>query len=163
MITTKLQETDYLHAQALHRSWSRKKFLIVSGVAIVTAALGWILWVQGYGPIAGGLLGGLIGGAITGSAIRYLYVPWKTRKVFRQQKSLQREFTLSWSEDCLLSEDANGQYKTAWADFTNWKEDAHIFLLYHSDIAFQMLPKRAFSNANVIAEFRSHIQRVIHV
>ena len=163
MIIAKLEELDYLSAQNLHRRWSRRKAIVVILLAILAGALGWVLWRQGVRPIAGGILGGLIGGIIGGSIIRYFYVPWKARRVFRQQKSFQREFALSWNTDGVHSKDANGEYSSGWSDFTRWRENERLFLLYLSDIQFYMVPKRAFNSGVELNDFRDHLVRSVHV
>ena len=163
MIIAKLEALDYLGAQSLHRRWSRQKAIGVIFLVILAGALGWVLWCQGARLIAGGIVGGLIGGAIGGSVVRFVYVPRKARRVFRQQKSFQREFTLSWNADGVHSKDANGGYSSSWSDFTRWKESERIFLLYLSDIQFYMVPKRAFSDEVELKDFRDHLLRSVHV
>jgi YcxB-like protein len=163
MITATLEELDYLNAQSLHRRWSQQKTIVVIFLAIFAGALGCVLWYQGAVPIAGGIVGGLIGGIAGGSIVRYVYVPRKARKVFRQQKSFQREFSLSWNNDGVRSKDANGEYSTGWSDFIRWKENERLFLLYVSDIQFYMVPKRAFNGEVELRDFRDHLVRSVRV
>jgi hypothetical protein len=163
MVIAKLEERDYLSAQALHRRWSKRKTIIVLLSVVGAGVLGVVLWCQGAQSIAGGVIGGLVGGTIGGSVVRYGYIPWKAKRVFRQQKSLQREFSLSWNADGAHVKDANGDYSSAWSDFVRWKENDRLFLLYLSDVMFYMIPKRAFSSQSQLGEFRAHLARGVDV
>ena len=163
MIIAKLEELDYLNAQTLHHRWSRQKAIVVILLVIIAGVLGWVLWFQGARPITGGIIGGLIGGAIAALIVRYVYVPWKARRVFRQQKSLHHEFTLSWNADGVHSKNANGEYSSGWSDFIRWKENECLFLLYLSDLMFYMVPKRAFSGDAELEDFRGHLVKGVHV
>ena len=93
--------------------------------------------------------------------MRFVYIPWKARRVFRQQKSFHRSFELSRYDTGFTARDSNGQYTTPWSDFIKWKEDGRLFLLYHSDVLFHMVPERAFPSENSLSESRSLVQKNI--
>ena len=78
-----------------------------------------------------------------------LYLPYKTRKIFREQKSLHYPMTVSWSEAGFKFENQQGSAVMPWGDFFKWGEDSRIFLLYHSSRLFHMLPKRALTEAQL--------------
>ena len=163
MIIATLEEQDYLNAQRLHRRWSKRKSIIIISLVILVIVLCLALWCQGALPIAGGIIGGLIGGTFAGAITRYVYIPWKARRVFRQQKSLQREYTMSWNADGIQTKSKNGENSSSWSDFIRWKESENLFLLYISDIQFYMFPKRAFSNESELNDFRAHLVRNVNV
>lgn len=157
MIIATLKEQDYLNAQKLHRRWSRPKFIVIISLVIAALIFCWIFWCKGFLPIAGGIIGGLIGGIVGGATTRYVYIPWKARRVFRQQKSLQREYSMSWNSDGIQTKSKNGEYSSNWSEFIRWKENENIFLLYISDIQFYMFPKRAFTSETELNDFRTHL------
>lgn len=162
MLTVKLEEADYVAATALHLRSSRRFavafWLVMLGLAVVAI---W-LWFFGRGLFSDGQLAGLIGGSIGGVlggvlaslGVRSLYVPWKAKRVFRQQRSLQLPFELSWTDEGLFSRNEQGSYNTLWSDFVRWKENDRLFLLYVSDVMFHILPKRVFPNAEALSSFR---------
>jgi len=159
MIRAQLVESDYVSAVALNSRLNARKaarYLVVAG-AVVAVAL--VAWIADWYPVLGGAVGGLVGGLVAYTLIRFVYAPWKARRIFRQQKSLQRPFELSWADTGLTSRDANGEYTTPWPDYTKWKEDSRVFLLYHSDALFQMVPKRSFPDDAMVSEFRSWLER----
>ena len=163
MMIATLEEHDYLNAQKLHRRWSKRKFIVIISLVIVVLVMCWIFWCKGFLLIAGGVIGGLIGGTIAGATTRYVYIPWKARRVFRQQKSLQREYSMSWNADGIQTKNKNGENSSSWSEFIRWKENENLFLLYISDIQFYMFPKRAFTNETELNDFRAHLVRSVHV
>jgi hypothetical protein len=161
MMHAQLEESDYVSAVALNSRLSGRKaarYVIVASAIVVLAV---VAWVADWYPVFGGAVGGLVGGLLTYALIRFVYAPWKARRVFRQQKSLQRPFEVTWSDKGLTSRDANGEYTTPWPDYTKWKENSRVFLLYHSDVLFQMVPKRAFPDEATLSEFRSRLERQV--
>ena len=163
MIIVKLEESDYLLAQSVHRKWSVRKAVVVYSLCIIAIVAGCALWGLGAWSIAAGILGGVVGGVIGGSIVSYIYVPWKTKRVFRQQKSLQREFTISWDANGVRTKSENGEFSSSWSDFLRWKESEALFLIYLSDIQFLMIPKRAFGDKVEIEGFRGHLAQRINV
>lgn len=161
-VPIQLEESDYLAAQALHsklsRNWVVAFWLAMLPLAAVT------VWVLVYGRdnlsngevagLVGGTLGGLIGGVVGGLGVRYFFVPWKHKRVFRQQTSLHLPFRFSWSEEEILSENERGSIKTKWSEIVKWKEDDRLFLLYISDVMFLIFPKRAFADQRELSQFR---------
>src|SRR5688572_23172555 len=90
------------------------------------------IWVLVYGSdslssgevagLVGGTLGGLIGGVVGGLGTRYVYLPWKHKRIFQQQTSLRLPFRFSWSDEEILSDNERGSIKTRWSDIVKWKE-----------------------------------------
>lgn len=162
MIKAKLEEADYLHAHYLNYRWTTKKTIWVFGSTIVSSVFSGLLWHFGPKLLAVAVVFPLLGALIGDSVSRYIYVPWKARRVFRQQKSLRREFTLAWSEQGVYSKDSNGEYSSSWGDFLDWKESDQLFLVYISDINFYMIPKRAFADKAGLEDFRNYLVANIH-
>lgn len=171
MLTIQLTESDYLDAQALHMKSSRRRAMLFWSVILGFALAG--IWVLIYGRgslsnpqlagVLGGTIGGVVGGILTTLAVRHLYLPRGYRRVFRQQKSLQLPFHLSWSDDGFVSENEQGSLKTRWSDIVNWKENEQLFVLYVSDLMFHILPKRAFPDEHTISAFRGRLARTTAV
>ena len=109
--------------------------------------------------IVGGTLGGVIGGVIGAICVRYLYLPRKHRRVFRQQTSLHLPFRFSWSAEEILSENERGSSNTKWSEIIKWKENNRLFLLYISDVMFLIIPKRAFADQGELSRFRQALDR----
>jgi hypothetical protein len=88
-------------------------------------------------------------------------LPWRTRKLYRQQKSLQRPQKISWTEEHLSVQGEGFSSEAPWSDYMRWREDEKIFSLYLSDVMFRIIPKRAFSDVGPIDEFRELLRRKI--
>lgn len=140
-----LSADDYVAASMLHSRWTRKRIwtsAAATAIGLALAAVGnhWLL-------VAGSALaGGAIGGAVAYEVARRLFLPWRARRLFAQQRSLQRPVQFTWDAEGLSWSSANGSGRTPWSDYVKWRQNEHILLLYHSDALFQMLPKRAFSS-----------------
>lgn len=85
---------------------------------------------------------------------RFVVIPRRVRRIFRQQKNLQRPLEFGWDRETVWSSSEIGNTKRPWSDFTKWRELKGLFLLYHSDVMFQMIPKRSFPNPDAVDEFR---------
>ncbi len=144
-----LQPGDYIRAQYLHLR-PRPTYKVL-GVIV----LGFFLW-AGWLSISSGELEAL--DLVFFLAMAYLvlnftvYLPWKTRRMYRQQKALQRESKIKFDEAGVTAENENGRTSTPWADFLKWKQNDELILLYFSDCMFHMIPKRFFAG---IGEFEN--------
>jgi len=146
-VTGRLLPEDYVRAQYLHiRPRLAYKFL---GTLIMLAVF-WATWYTLFGDDDESFV---LADLILPVAILYLalfffaYIPWKTRRTYKQQKSLQREQRMKFDEFGFSAENELGRSTTPWSDFVKWKENDHLFLLYISDPLYHMVPKRLFSDA----------------
>ncbi len=165
-IPIQLTLADLEAAQRLHiRVASLRTLLyLVVFVVVVGAYFSWTL----PQPSTSGLLVNLAIVTVVGIAIlvgltlisRWLGLPMRARRIFQQQKNLQRPYQLSWDSEAVQTASANGNSKMPWTEFLKWRESKQIFLLYRSDVLFQMYPKRYFT-AEQIDEFRSLAKRNI--
>lgn len=158
-VTGTVSFEDHLHAQRVHRSG---KAAWLQAVCAVAALLGGIvLWrMPGQGLLGAMLLGGGLGGVVGELATSRLYLPWKVQRLHRQQKALADTFIYSWDESALHAASPHGQATRPWAHYVKVKEGERIFLLYHADHMFEMLPKRWFSEAGQLEAFRRSMQAV---
>jgi hypothetical protein len=91
---------------------------------------------------------------------RWFILPIRARRIFNQQKNLQRPYRVSWDAESVQTSSASGNSKIPWVDFLKWRESKQLFLLYRSDVLFQMYPKRCFTPEQ-IDEFRLLAKRNI--
>lgn len=94
----------------------------------------------------------------------FLYLPHKASKVYWQQPSLRAPFTIEVVAEGLnyTSDVANADL--TWDYFPKWKENKHLFLLYHSDDLYQIIPKRIFKDSQDQGALRTalsaHIKKI---
>ena len=87
MATIVLSRDEYLSAVSLHQKLTPRKALAWSALAVVSFCLGcWYLPDGVFLP--GALVGAALGGTVGYWFQRYLYVPWRARRTFDQQSSL---------------------------------------------------------------------------
>lgn len=84
-------------------------------------------------------------GAIVYFVVWFLVLmPWRLKKIFWQQKSLQRPFELEFTDSHLSVFSENGHVTLAWTDFVKWKKNKRMILIYQSDALAHLVPLRAF-------------------
>ena len=128
----------------LHTRWTRKRVVLL--LLCMLAGLLLVLVHHEWSRLAGyTLVCGAVGGLIGYDAIRRLWLPRSARRLFSQQKNLQRPIGFTWDRQGLGWISENGSGRIPWDDFIKWRQNERVVLLYHSDLLFQMLPKRAFT------------------
>ncbi len=70
----------------------------------------------------------------------FVVVPRRAKRIFRQQKTLQRPFTLEFTEAGVRNEAENGRAEMKWPDFHKWKANRSLILLFHSDALSNIVP-----------------------
>ena len=101
----------------------------------------------------------MILGALGYFGLSYLVVlPYRTRKIFRQQKTLQRPYDIRLSEEVLESVSEDGRVKMPWKNFHKYKMSKEMILVYQSDAIFHMFPKRWFAEEQFL-EFQNILLR----
>ena len=154
MISGRISEEDYLSAQRLHHSRGRiKRIMFLSVLAVVGLLLFWF----SFSPYAAILLGMGAGGLLVESWPGAY--DWKRRKLYKQQASLKEQFTYSWDADALRVSSESGAASRKWKDYIRHAENERMFLLYHSDIMFEIFPKSWFSSSEQLGDFRDLASR----
>jgi len=91
-----------------------------------------------------------------GLTIAQVFMPYLVhRRIYRQNPQLFEMRTLTFSDEGLKSEKATGNIESKWSSFKKFKETKNLFLTYQSKDMVGMVPKRAFSNPEDIAQFRN--------
>jgi len=140
-----LQPNDYVRAQFLNLR-PRPVYKVV-GVILLAAAIwaGWYSFSQGDIELLDYLFVAAILFLILNFAV---YLPWKTRRIYKQQKAMQRELTYRFDESGVFASNENGQSTTPWEDYLKWKQNDHMILLYLSDCLYHMIPKTLFHQSD---------------
>jgi len=156
-----ITEKEHATAQRLHQK-PRPAFAW-AGVLLLIVALG-VLWLAFFGSHSH--KAGAAPWAILGFLI-YLLLHWtvvlpmKWRRIYKQQQSLHRSFSLEITDDGISAQSDNLQGDTPWSDYVRWKEGDGVFLLYWSDVLFQIIPFRFFGDDEKIREFRTILSRKV--
>jgi hypothetical protein len=82
-------------------------------------------------------------------------LPWRARRIFRQQKSLQHPFRMIVDASGLSVSNEFGQAVVPWDHVRKWKENRQLFLVYHSDVLFHMIPKHCLRDPEEAIALRS--------
>lgn len=77
------------------------------------------------------------------------WIPWTSRRVFAELRALHGEIRAEWDAIGIRFAAPAGETRLGWADYSRWREDAHNILLSQSDALFQVVPKAAWSAADI--------------
>ena len=159
MISGVISEEDFLEAQRVHRRpYVRRNVLIMIALVVVGAvvAMSTDFLLPGivlFGAGAGGLIGEFL--------VTTMLWPRRHRRIYRQQLSLHSRHEYTWDEEGVSASSENGHAKRPWAQYVRIREVERMFLLYHSDVMFEMLPKEWFTSSQQIEDFRRHAARAV--
>jgi len=159
-IRVQLEADDYVAAQRVHTRWTRRRLGFVAAMlvaAMLFALAGmyerWLL------VIASGLFCGVVGGVFASEFVRRVVLPRRSRRIFAQQKNLQRPLEFWWNDDALHGSNERGSSATPWADYLRSRRDDRVILLYLSDAMFQIVPTRCFEPAQ-LTEFLERVEAI---
>jgi len=151
MISGQLTEEDFLAAQRLYRQRCARRAI---SILLLVAAAGVVLLLATGQRVGIGLLCIAVGGLLGETIQSRLLLPRQSRRLFRQCVAYRQPFQYSWDEDCLSVICESGHARRRWSDYVRYRENDRVFLLYHADNLFEMLPKAWFSGAGQMAELR---------
>jgi hypothetical protein len=80
---------------------------------------------------------------------------------WESQPQLHRPQSMEVEEETVVISDAATRAEHRWDAFSHVLETSNLFLLYTSDHAFHMVPKRAFASEQDVRSFRELVRRTI--
>jgi len=89
----------------------------------------------------------------------YIAPYFSSRSSYRKSSSLKYPIRYSLSDDVISQESAVGRAEVLWTAFVRARETRDLFLLYINKNLAHVIPKRAFSGENELAEFRGLLRR----
>lgn len=152
----KLKPEDYIKAQYLHmRPSPWLKYLCIALLSLYLVLLVASSFRLGSLDSDSYPIFGLIFGLIL-----YLYVviPWNTRRMFSQQKTLQVEHEILISPEMIEITSEHGTTRMRLSEFHTYKVGKDLILLYHSQALFHMFPRRFFALEEDFETFLSYLE-----
>ena len=150
MITGVVSAEDFVEAQRVHR---RGIAVAMNWVMGGLAAFGVALAIFGIKPWGLILILAGIGGAIGEAIQARLYIPAKSRKHYSQFKGVEAPITYRWDTEKFSVRSDRGSGERRWRDLHRVRESERVFLLYTTDVLFEVVPKRWFQSEAQAAEF----------
>lgn len=151
-----LTADDYVAANNLHlrkRGWKRIAWIVFWVLLGVGALLSADIAIQepdvGLPPL---LL--ILFIAALQLFVRLFYVPRRVRRVYSQQRNLQLPFESVCTDTGIESSNATSTSRLPWSHLVRWKEGPTLFVVYQSDLLFNIVPKRCFSEPEQVDAFR---------
>jgi|GEM_PF-1243241 len=151
--------SDFKKAQSLHArggklsTWSG--YGVVGMIAGLTL-LGVVLALLGRFPWEFVTLPILL--VIVWVFFQFVLIPYQLGRVFKHQKGLSAPFEIELTDEEFHFRNEFGDSRIPWGNFVKWKENAELLLLYRSNAAFHLLPKRLFPSGQAADYVLSHLR-----
>lgn len=146
-----LTPEDAVHAAQLHfitrmRTPRQIVNICLLGV-LVAAAAGAAISGLGAHPPWPLLVVIAIASPVTGLFAAYGMHERAARKLYAQQKTLQRLFDVSWTDDEWRTTSEDGNWRLRWADVRRMKANDKVILFFESDHMMRIIPCRVLTSA----------------
>ena len=115
-------------------------------LALMILVFGWQLVDLARGRPVQSELWWIVAAAVYLGFIFFVIVPWRIRKIFRQQKTLKHPFEVEFGESHFSGSSTNGSFTIEWADLHKWKIGKKCLLIYQSEAIMHPIPCRAFAS-----------------
>ncbi|MGU3389414.1 YcxB family protein [Sphingomonas sp. M1A8_2b] len=79
----------------------------------------------------------------------FALAPRRARRLFHQQRSLDRTFSLAWTDERLTFKSDTSMSDMPWSDYHGWFETRDIFAFGLNEQMYHFAPKRAMSTAMI--------------
>jgi len=158
-VEVQLQPEDYVKASMAVAQWSWKSGVkFAGGMLAVLSVVVYAAMREGvyHAAFVSGM--GTIGAVIGMHVMKWTLLPRKARRIFAQTPAMRRPYQVTWDERTMTSTSEYGSGTFPWAEFHKTRELAGQFLVFFSDVAFIMIPKRAFPDEFTLHDFRKCLQ-----
>ncbi len=149
-----LQAAHRLHAQ---RGWvSRVVEYLLVGTAALVMLLGAASALLGSGDWTLVIYPAMFLAAW--AIFQFIWVPRQVARTFAQRKDYSAPFTVKLNDNHFEFQSEYGNSRVPWKEFVKWIENKELLLLYRSDQAYHMLPKRIFGERGGIDYARERLR-----
>jgi len=100
----------------------------------------------------GGAIGGLVGGAGGYLICRYLFAPWKTRRLYRSYAAIKEPCTVKIHDEGVKFLSKSGEALIEWRHIMKWRQNDSFLLIYQAPHLYHLIPKRLGTIINDIIE-----------
>ena len=152
--TYTLTEKDAVAAAriAVRLNLSRPSMLAVL-VGLYVAILVLLLLLLGFARWMELLIAALVAPPVAVWLIYRFLLPFQARSHFRQSKALLCETVVTWDAQSVSLESDFGRSQLAWSDYRRIVERGRFFMLFQSDMLYNIVPKDVFDEAQ-LEDFR---------
>ena len=157
-----LQWTDYLNSQLLHMQRSKLERIIINVLLLVFVfvTIGGLLFVAiGQSELQISSFIPMILIVAIFPLYRYVMLPRRVKQIFIQQKELSSPFEIEITDVGMNFSNEYGNSTRPWRNFTKWKENKELLVLYHSDVMFSIIPKRIFSDSQQLDTIKNLLEK----
>lgn len=162
--TCNIEWKDFLNAQLLHRRPDKFGKIINAlfyGLGVLYIVMIISLAVNGRGTFIQWIP--VLLWLIAFPLMRYVLLPYQTKQLYSQHKEFQSPIEIELTESGIQTTNLIGSSDRPYSFFHHWKEDKELFLIYVSENAPIILPKRFVGSHEQIETVRSTLTNKIEI
>lgn len=157
-IQFRLSKADFVESGAFYTTASGKGRRRIMLVICLAGAGAVVYLLRSHSPLSM-LLGALAFIPLLGLAV---YGPEISRRLvagrlYERNRARIEDLTVSWSEAGLTVAAPTGSTAYEWGRFLSWAENEKLLVLYLASSVSVILPKRAFTKPEDLADLRQHL------
>lgn len=152
-----MQQTRYEITPSDHLEMLNVRFGLRARLGrILICIAGTLLGVFGYHFVGDAWIGVIV--VFAALTLAQIFMPYIIhRRIYHRNPQLFEMRTVTFTDESVKSEKATGNIEAKWSSFVKFKETKNLFLTYQSKDVVGMVPKRAFSSPEDIAQFRNFL------
>ncbi len=149
-----LQAAHRLHAQ---RNWlARAAGYFLVGIAALIMLFGATMALLGRGDWSLAIYPAIFLAAW--AIVQFVVLPHQIARIFAQRRDYSAPFTVALKDDDFEFRSDYGSSRVPWQEFVKWIENKELLLMYRSDQAYHMLPRRIFGEQGGIEYARARLR-----
>lgn len=95
---------------------------------------------------------------VIAAVLMFYNIFWRVKGAYQRQPHLQLQHTYEFFDAHVESSNRETSSDTTWNGYRKAIESPNLFILYKSDVAIEMIPKRAFGSDAELDRFRQYLK-----
>ena len=144
-----ISEREYVQASKLYARLTKKHVMV--SLVIITILIA-VAYFAGNSVFRGAAIGGLAGGVGGYLICRFLFAPWKTKRLYRSYAAIKEPCTVKNHDEGVKFLSKSGEALIEWKHIMKWRQDDEFLLIYQAPHLYHLIPKRLGTIVNHIVE-----------
>ncbi|MBV7259990.1 hypothetical protein [Erythrobacter crassostreae] len=135
-----ISQDDYLEfAKLVHAVQIKNLVVFIAGFVALIALVA--IFVGDPMLSIGAAIGGICAGTVLFLLSRFIILPWRVGKTYREYSLIQEEMTLSVSETDFSISQRSGSVTAQWSNMVLWNENTHVIAIHPTRQLGYIFPK----------------------
>ena len=89
----------------------------------------------------------------------FVYVPWASKRNYRQYKAMARAYTVELTDEGYRTFGEHGEGTIPWSDIASVRHNKNLLLIYPTSNLFYIVPHHFFESREAFAAFIADVER----